>query len=147
MTDCSCPTRVDQISRPPLLLSTSHTGSDCCSSHGSRTRDCHFQLGHLERAHQGTGLAGRGYARGSASTGLQGDARRRWVNRFTSLGGSEAMLIIAHTLAGNSADSKEGVLSFKEKRPPVFTASIPASLSSISEVYPWWIEKDVRSRL
>lgn len=41
-------------------------------------------------------------------------------------------------LAGNSPDSKEGVLAFKEKRSPNYVATIPNNLDSISELYPWW---------
>lgn len=41
-------------------------------------------------------------------------------------------------VSGNSSDSAEGVLAFKEKRPAVFKATIPAGLRQIGELYPWW---------
>ena len=44
----------------------------------------------------------------------------------------------AMSVAGNSIDSKEGVLAFKEKRAAKFTASMPRDLGQISEMYPWW---------
>lgn len=47
-------------------------------------------------------------------------------------------------VAGNSSDSVEGVASFLEKRAAVFTASVPKDLDQISEMYPWWADKDVR---
>ena len=45
-------------------------------------------------------------------------------------------------VAGRSIDCKEGVNSFKEKRAPNFTASIPKDLPS--ELMPWWTEAGIK---
>ena len=44
---------------------------------------------------------------------------------------------------GNGDDSKEGVASFKARRPADFKATVPSSLPT--EIPPWWTEIDVRS--
>lgn len=47
-------------------------------------------------------------------------------------------------VAGRSVDCKEGVQSFKEKRAPNFTATVPKDLPT--ELYPWWSEVDVKAK-
>jgi len=42
---------------------------------------------------------------------------------------------------GRSADAKEGVMAFLEKRPAVFKDTVPADLP---DFFPWWTEREYR---